>query len=270
MTEIMLSCRGLGVRFGGVVALDDVNFDVPEGSITAIIGPNGAGKTTLFNAFTGLVSPSGGAIHFNGEAIDALAPHQRACAGMVRTFQNLEIFTNMSVLDNVLAGCHRTIGYTFLDALLKTPRYTRQEREHEAHAREALEFVGYDGPLDRPAGDLPFGGQRALELARAIAASPNLILLDEPAAGLNMRETKNLGQLIARMRDDLGLTIALVEHDMDLVMSVSDEIMVLSFGKVLARGTPAEIQQDERVIAAYLGEDDEDDLPGAEREETGA
>ncbi|MFW5735427.1 MAG: ABC transporter ATP-binding protein [Oceanidesulfovibrio sp.] len=270
MAETMLSCRGLGVRFGGVIALDGVDFDVAKGSITAIIGPNGAGKTTLFNAFTGLVEPSCGSIRFNGSVIDAMPAHKRARSGMVRTFQNLEIFTNMSVLDNVLTGCHRTIEYGFLDALLKTPRYTRQEREHEDQARRALEFVGYDGPLDRSAGDLPFGGQRALELARAIAASPELILLDEPAAGLNMRETKNLGALIARMRDELHLTIALVEHDMDLVMSVSDEIMVLSFGSVLATGTPAEIQQDERVIAAYLGEDDEDDLHETAAEEAGS
>ncbi|QJT09218.1 ABC transporter ATP-binding protein [Oceanidesulfovibrio marinus] len=270
MAETVLSCRDLGVRFGGVVALSAVDFDVAAGSITAVIGPNGAGKTTLFNAVTGLVTPSGGEIRFNGAPINDQAPHKRAAAGLVRTFQNLEIFTNMSVLDNVLTGCHRTIEYGFLDALFKTPRYTRQEREHEDTARRALEFVGYDGPLDRPAGDLPFGGQRALELARAIAASPSVVLLDEPAAGLNMRETKNLGQLIARMRSELGLTIALVEHDMDLVMSVSDEITVLSFGQVLATGTPAEIQQDERVIAAYLGEDDEDDLPETTHEEAGA
>jgi branched-chain amino acid transport system ATP-binding protein len=254
----LLECRDVGVRFGGVKALDGVDFAAERGAVTAIIGPNGAGKTTLLNAVTGLVPLSSGAIAFQGRDLTALPPHRRGKAGVVRTFQNLEIFTNMTVLENVLTGCHRRLRYSVFDSLLKTPRYFRAEREYTDLAREKLEFVGLADKMHHPAGELPFGNQRLLELARAVAAEPELLLLDEPAAGLNMRETRNLGALIRRVRDELGITICLVEHDMDLVMEISDTISVLSFGRELARGTPLEVQKNPDVIAAYLGGEDED------------
>jgi branched-chain amino acid transport system ATP-binding protein len=255
-SRTMLSCRSLNVRFGGVEALSTVDVDVLEGSITSIIGPNGAGKTTLFNAVTGLVPLSRGAISFREADITALPPHKRGQAGIVRTFQNLEIFHNMNVLENVMTGTHRLVRYSFLECLFKTPRYFRGERECRERSLHMLEFVGLKDQRRLSASELPFGNQRLLELARALAADPVLLLLDEPAAGLNIRETRRLGELIVRIREEFGMTIVLVEHDMDLVMDISDRVTVLSFGKVLASGTPAQIQKHPEVIAAYLGVED--------------
>ncbi len=257
-SEHLLTCDGVTVRFGGVVALDAVNFAVAPGSITGCIGPNGAGKTTLFNAITGMVPTAEGGITLGTLPLGTLPAHARAGLGVVRTFQNLEIFPNMTVLENVLVGCHRHLRQRFLDALLRTPRFFATEKAARAQAQEALAFVGLADAADVMAGELAFGKQRALELARALAASPTLLLLDEPAAGLNMQETKALGSLIQRIRDERGVTIALVEHDMELVMDVCDVISVLQFGKLLAHGTPGAIQKDPKVLAAYLGDDDED------------
>ena len=249
----ILECQKVTVRFGGVVALNMVNFSVPAKSITSIIGPNGAGKTTLINAITGFVSCSEGFICFNGQDISKQPSHERGRAGVVRTFQNLEIFSNMTVLENVMTGRHRLVNYSFFDCLFKTPRYRAEEKKCRQKAGELLEFVGLPDRWDVPAGELPFGSQRLLELARALAGDPHLLLLDEPAAGLNIRETRQLAQLIQRIRDQLGITVALVEHDMDLVMSISDQVTVLSFGQVIATGTPLEVQKNPEVIAAYLG-----------------
>lgn len=262
----LLECRDVSVRFGGVLALAEVDFTVARGAIAALIGPNGAGKTTLLNAITGMAPIYGGVIRFAGADITAMPPHQRSKAGVVRTFQNLEIFSNMTVLENVMTGAHRRVKYNLLDAVFKTPRYFRAEKQCVGVAMDCLEFVGLAAARDLPAGELPFGNQRLLELARGIAAAPELLLLDEPAAGLNMKETRQLGALISRIRDERGVTIALVEHDMDLVMSISDEITVLQYGQELAKGTPAAIQRNPKVVAAYLGDDEDgDDDRGAGR-----
>ncbi|MBU1002310.1 MAG: ABC transporter ATP-binding protein [Proteobacteria bacterium] len=252
----LLACQDVTVRFGGVLALDCVNFSARKGAVTSIIGPNGAGKTTLLNAITGLVRVGEGRIAFAGDEITNLPTHKRGQAGVVRTFQNLEVFSNMSVIENVMTGCHRHVQYSVPDCLLKTPRYRREERRCTELAMDKLAFVELTELIQAPSGDLAFGQQRAMELARALASKPELLLLDEPAAGLNMKETKALGKLITRIRDELGVTVVLVEHDMDLVMGISDEIMVLNYGKDLAVGTPLEIQKNPEVIRAYLGEDD--------------
>ncbi|WP_461210430.1 ABC transporter ATP-binding protein [Desulfocurvus sp. DL9XJH121] len=257
MTDALLSCTGVGVRFGGVRALDGVDFTAREGRVTSIIGPNGAGKTTLLSAITGMVDICAGAIALAGQDITALPTHKRGAEGVVRTFQNLEVFSNMNVLENVMTGCHRHVGYNALQALLRTPRFRREERRCRDEALRRLEFVDLAHLAQAPAGDLAFGQQRAMELARALAADPVLLLMDEPAAGLNMKETKALGSLIARIRDELGVAVVLVEHDMDLVMGVSDEVMVLNQGQPLATGTPLDIQKNPEVIRAYLGEDDD-------------
>ncbi|BBD10036.1 ABC transporter ATP-binding protein [Desulfovibrio ferrophilus] len=253
----LLACEAVTVRFGGVVALDGVNFNAKKGAVTSIIGPNGAGKTTLLNAITGMVQANEGHIGFAGNEITDLPTYKRGQAGVVRTFQNLEVFSNMSVIENVMTGCHRHVKYSVLDCLLKTPRYHREERRCTELAMNKLEFVELAELAQAPSGDLAFGQQRAMELARALASEPELLLLDEPAAGLNMKETKALGKLIGRIRSELGVTVVLVEHDMDLVMGISDEIMVLNYGKDLAVGSPQQVQKNPEVIRAYLGEDDE-------------
>ncbi|MFW5838277.1 MAG: ABC transporter ATP-binding protein [Desulfovibrionaceae bacterium] len=253
-----LACSGVEVRFGGVRALDGAGFEAAPGRISAVIGPNGAGKTTLLNAVTGMVEQQAGGIELFGRDITRLAPHERARDGVVRTFQNLEVFSNLSVLENVMTGCHARVRYSPLHGLLRTPKFWRAEARIRELAEQELEFAGLSELANDPAGDLPFGGQRLLELARALAGGPRLLLLDEPAAGLNIKETQSLGRLITRIRDERGVSIVLVEHDMDLVMHVSDQVAVLSFGKVIAAGTPREVQSNREVIKAYLGEEDDE------------
>ncbi len=252
----LLTCTDVFVRFGGVMALSGVAFEAEKGAITALIGPNGAGKTTLLNVITGMVAQNEGSIEFNSLDISHVPAHARSEKGMVRTFQNLEVFDHMNVLENVMTGAYNRYKYTILDSLIKTPRYYARERECLDAAMEKLRFVGLENEWNLPALDLPYGKQRLLELARAICGDPDLILLDEPAAGLNSRETRVLGEVIRAVRDDLGISVVLVEHDMDLVMSISDEITVLNFGMVIARGNPGAVQKDPEVIKAYLGSEE--------------
>jgi len=257
MNRIILGCSGISVRFGGVQALADINFEAVQSEITAIIGPNGAGKTTLLNVISGMVTPSHGDMVFKGRDITALPAHKRAWGGMVRTFQNLEIFSNMTVLENVTMGCHGRLSVPAWHSLLRTPKSRRLEEEVRSEALAALEFVGMTDLASATAKDLAFGKQRLLELARALAARPKLLLLDEPAAGLNIAETQVLADLILRIRDTYKLSVILVEHDMDLVMRISDSILVLCFGQTISRGTPGQVQKDPKVIAAYLGGDED-------------
>ena len=255
-TAPLLDVRGATVQFGGIRALTEADFAIAKGTITSLIGPNGAGKTTMLNAVTGMVPLHRGEILLNGADLAALPPHKRAAAGVVRTFQNLEVFTSMSVLENVMTGSHALTRYPVAACLLRTPGFRRAERQCRDRAMRCLEFVGLADDRDAPAGDLPYGRQRLLEMARALAAEPKLLLLDEPAAGLNSRETARLGDLIVAIRDSLGVTVGLVEHDMDLVMRISDFVTVLHFGHPLAAGAPDAIQANPEVVRAYLGEDE--------------
>ncbi|GFK93500.1 Sulfate/thiosulfate import ATP-binding protein CysA [Fundidesulfovibrio magnetotacticus] len=251
----LLAVRGASVRFGGVQALSEAELTVRQGDIAALIGPNGAGKTTLLGVISGAVTPTGGSVTLAGRELAGLPIHERAAAGVVRTFQNLEIFSNMTVLENVLTGAHLKARYGLWDSLARTPRFRREEARLREEAMVRLEFVGLADKAGHMATGLPYGEQRLLELARALASGPSLLLLDEPAAGMNNKETRQLGVIIRRIRDELGVGVALVEHDMELVMDISDRITVLNFGSVLAEGTPREIQDNPEVVAAYLGED---------------
>ncbi len=248
----LLEVRELGKAFGGVAAIADLSFAVPEGSIYAVIGPNGAGKTTLFNMLSGVYVPSDGAIEFDGSSLAGLEPHQVATRGISRTFQNLQIFFNMSVLENVMVGCHQRARSGLYRAALRLPGVVREEQQIRAWALEALEFCGLAHLAERPADALPYGELKRVEIARALAADPRLLLMDEPAAGLNDTETAELRELIRRI-GGRGVTVLLVEHNMGLVMQVSDTVLVLDYGSKLAEGTTTEIQNDPRVIAAYLG-----------------
>ena len=248
----LLSARGLAKTFGGVVAVADVTFDVPGGEIRAIIGPNGAGKTTIFNLVTGIVPLDRGEIRFQDQGLNGLSTWQRARRGIARTFQNLQIFANMTVLENAMVGRHRQSRSGLLAAAFRTPGSRREEATIRDEALDCLELVGLADRARDPAGSLPLGQQRLLEIARCLAAEPTLLLLDEPAAGLNLAEAEALGRLILALRGR-GITILLVEHLMDLVMGVSDSVLVLNYGQVLAQGSPEAVQSDPAVIEAYLG-----------------
>jgi branched-chain amino acid transport system ATP-binding protein len=251
--DAILLIEGVCVRFGGVVALDQVSFDVRRGEICGLIGPNGAGKTTLFNCLSRLYRWNDGAILFEGRPLSAVPVHRIASIGIGRTFQNLALFRSLTVAQNVMLGAHCRTRGGFLANALALPRVRREEALLHRRAAELLDFVGLRAFADRRVGDLPFGRQKRVELARALAAEPKLLLLDEPAAGLNHEELGDLRDLIWQIRDSLGVSVLLVEHHMNLVMTVSDHVVVLNFGKRIAQGIPAEIRQHPEVVRAYLG-----------------
>ncbi len=248
----MLELQGITKYFGGLPALEDVSFTVPGGAITALIGPNGAGKSTLINCVSGIVPGDSGKIIFQGRDIAAMEPHQIACQGISRTFQNLRIVPGLSVLDNVLCGLTVQANASFIRAMLRPPSIRRQERYLRLKALDVLDTFGMTEKATLPMDSLPYGDKKRVELARAFAASPELVLLDEPVAGLNPEETAEIGILIMRMRNN-GHTVLIVEHDMDLVMDISDSVVVLDSGKCIAKGTPDEIRVNPLVLTAYLG-----------------
>lgn len=251
----MLKLSGIGKRFGGLTALQGISFNIAKGSITGIIGPNGAGKTTLFNLTTGIYPPSEGSVLLDDRDVSALPPEKRAKLGLVRTFQNIELFGKMTVLENVMVGLHTQTSSGLLACAFRLPWQMSEERRIRDRAMEWLDFVGIAELAELEAGTLPFGKGRLLEIARAMALDPKLLLMDEPAAGLNSTETAELADLIKKIRDT-GVTVGLVEHDMDLVMEICDALVVLNLGTMLAEGTPREIQENQAVISAYLGEGD--------------
>ncbi|MGI8701004.1 MAG: ABC transporter ATP-binding protein [Nocardioidaceae bacterium] len=256
MPKPILEVDAVTLRFGGLTALDDVSFEIREGEILGLIGPNGAGKTTCFNVTTGVYRPTTGEVRFQGQSLTSLKRHKITQLGIARTFQNIRLFNVMTALENVLVGADAQHSTGLLSALFRLPRHRVEEAQGHEQALELLRFMGMENQADELAANLPYGHQRRLEIARAMATNPKLLCLDEPAAGFNPAEKQNLMELIRRIRDR-GYTVLLIEHDMRLVMGVTDRIVVLEFGRKIAEGTPAEIRDNPSVVAAYLGVDED-------------
>ena len=251
--ETVLSVEHVGVQFGGLVALSELNFDVREGEIVSLIGPNGAGKTTAFNVMTGFLTPTKGVVTYRGTVLNGLKPHEIADLGLIRTFQRTSVFPNDTVYDNVLIGLHRQGKVHLAEGILGLPRARASERQQRERATELVRWIGLEARANDLAGSLSYGEQRLVGVALALAAQPSMLLLDEPVSGMNASETHTFVQLIRSIRDR-GVTILLVEHDMPMVMSVSDRIVVLNYGRIIAEGSPETIRSDPAVIEAYLGQ----------------